>query len=135
MDMRVGLWRKLSTEELILLNYGAGEDSWESLGLQGTAIHGVAVSDMTEGLNWTELNWMDQAKISCYDLYLRLSKMWCISEHRLLFSLTNPHRLCFCFGDIFLISIYLASTSSNSNLIAVCSTSYIICGASCSKSK
>ena len=26
---------KLSTEELMLLNYGAGEDSWESLGLQG----------------------------------------------------------------------------------------------------
>ena len=28
------LWRKLSTEELLLLNYGVGEDSWESLGLQ-----------------------------------------------------------------------------------------------------
>ena len=25
----------LSAEELMLLNYGAGEDSWESLGLQG----------------------------------------------------------------------------------------------------
>ena len=35
MDVRVGLWRKLSTEELMLLNYGVGEDSWESLGLQG----------------------------------------------------------------------------------------------------
>ena len=35
MDMRVGLWRKLSTEELMLLNCGVGEDSWESLGLQG----------------------------------------------------------------------------------------------------
>ena len=33
-DVRVGLWRKLSTEELMLLNYGVGEDSWESLGLQ-----------------------------------------------------------------------------------------------------
>ena len=31
--MRVGLWRKLSAEELMLLN--CGEDSWESLGLQG----------------------------------------------------------------------------------------------------
>ena len=29
------LWRKLSTEELMLLNCGVGEDSWESLGLQG----------------------------------------------------------------------------------------------------
>ena len=31
MDVRVGLWRKLSAEELMLLNCGAGEDSWESL--------------------------------------------------------------------------------------------------------
>ena len=35
MDVRVGLWRKLSTEELMLLNCGIWEDSWESLGLQG----------------------------------------------------------------------------------------------------
>ena len=35
MDARVGLWRKLSTEELMLLNCGVGEDCWESLGLQG----------------------------------------------------------------------------------------------------
>ena len=31
MDVRVGLWRRLSTEELMLLNCGVGEDSWESL--------------------------------------------------------------------------------------------------------
>ena len=31
MDVRVGLWRKLSTEKLMLLNCGVGEDSWESL--------------------------------------------------------------------------------------------------------
>ena len=31
MDVRVGLWRKLSAEELMLLNCGVGEDSWESL--------------------------------------------------------------------------------------------------------
>ena len=35
MDVRAGLWRKLSAEELMLLNCGVGEDSWESLGLQG----------------------------------------------------------------------------------------------------
>ena len=34
MDVRVGLWRKLSAEELMLLNCGVGEDSWESLGPQ-----------------------------------------------------------------------------------------------------
>ena len=35
MDVRVGLWRRLSAEKLMLLNCGVGEDSWESLGLQG----------------------------------------------------------------------------------------------------
>ena len=29
------MWRRLSAEELMLLNCGVGEDSWESLGLQG----------------------------------------------------------------------------------------------------
>ena len=28
MDVRVGLWRKLSAEKFMLLNYGVGEDSW-----------------------------------------------------------------------------------------------------------
>ena len=35
MDVRVGLWRRLRAEELMLLNCGVGEDSWASLGLQG----------------------------------------------------------------------------------------------------
>ena len=35
MDVRVGRWRKLSAEELMLLNCGVGKDSWESLWLQG----------------------------------------------------------------------------------------------------
>ena len=35
MDVRVGLWKKLNTKELMLLNCGVGEDSCESLGLQG----------------------------------------------------------------------------------------------------
>ena len=33
--MGVGLKRKLKAKELMLLNCGVGEDSWESLGLQG----------------------------------------------------------------------------------------------------
>ena len=35
MDVRVGLRRRLRAEELMLLNCGIGEDSWESLGQQG----------------------------------------------------------------------------------------------------
>ena len=38
MDVRVGPERKLSIEELMLVNRGAGEDSQESLGLQGDQI-------------------------------------------------------------------------------------------------
>ena len=37
MDVRVGLWRRLSAEKLMLLNCGVGEDSLEFLGLQGDA--------------------------------------------------------------------------------------------------
>ena len=35
MDVKEGPERKLSTEELMLLNCGIGEDSLESLGQQG----------------------------------------------------------------------------------------------------
>ena len=35
MDVRVGLWRKLSTKELMFLNCGVSKDSWELLGLEG----------------------------------------------------------------------------------------------------
>ena len=38
LDVRVGLQTKLSAEELMLLNCGVEEDSWESLGLQGDQI-------------------------------------------------------------------------------------------------
>ena len=34
MDVRLGPWRRLSIEALMLLNCGVWEDSWESLGLQ-----------------------------------------------------------------------------------------------------
>ena len=34
-NWRVGPSRRLSTQKLMLSNWGAGEDSWESLGLQG----------------------------------------------------------------------------------------------------
>ena len=35
MDVRIGLWSRLSAEEWMLLNCGIGENSRESLGLQG----------------------------------------------------------------------------------------------------
>ena len=39
MDVRGGPQRRQSIEELMLWNCGAGEDSWESLGLQGDPVH------------------------------------------------------------------------------------------------
>ena len=53
MDVRVGLWRRLSTKELMLLNYGVREDSWESLGLQGDPTSSFWRRS-TLGFLWTE---------------------------------------------------------------------------------
>ena len=53
MDVRVGLWRKGSAEELMLLNCRVGEDSWESLGLQG---YSASPSERKSVLN---IHWKD----------------------------------------------------------------------------
>ena len=45
MDVRVGLWRKPSAKELMLLNCGVGKDSWESLGLQGDPTRSILKED------------------------------------------------------------------------------------------
>ena len=50
MDVRVRLWRKLSAEELMLLNCGVGEDSWTSLELQGDQISPSSPGCSLEGL-------------------------------------------------------------------------------------
>ena len=56
MDVRVGLWRKLSAEELMLLNCGTGEDSWESLGLQGDPTSSSQRRSVL-GVLWKEWCW------------------------------------------------------------------------------
>ena len=70
MDVRVGLWRRLSTEELMLLKYGVGEDSWESFGLQG---------DPTSPF-WRRsalgFLWMDDAKAETPVLWPPHAKRW-----------------------------------------------------------
>ena len=52
MDVRVGLWRKLSAKELMLLDCDVGEDTWESLGLQGdpTILKEISSGCSFEGL-------------------------------------------------------------------------------------
>ena len=54
--MLVGLWRKLSTEELVLLNCGVGEDSWESLGMQGDWISPFSRKSVLN-IHWKDWCW------------------------------------------------------------------------------
>ena len=56
MDVRVGLWRKLSAEKLMLLNCGVGENSWESLGLQGDPTS-PSWRRSVLGVNWKDWCW------------------------------------------------------------------------------
>ena len=61
--MRVGRWKRLSAEELMLSNCGAGEDSGESLGRQGywTSCKTLMLGK-TEGgrrWGWQRMRWLD----------------------------------------------------------------------------
>ena len=79
MDVRVGLWRRLSAEELMLLNCGVGEDSWESLGLQGDptspfqrrSVLGVLWKDWCQSWNSNTL------ATSCEEL-THWKRLWCL---------------------------------------------------------
>ena len=67
MDVRVGLWRKPSTKELMLLNCGVGEDSWESLGLQGDP------TSPSERRSVLGVHWKDW----CWSWNSSTSATWC----------------------------------------------------------
>ena len=78
MDVRVGLWRKLSTEELMLLNCGVGEGSWESLGLQGDPTSPFWRRSAL-GVLWKEgcLSWNSSTlATSCKELN-HWKRLWC----------------------------------------------------------
>ena len=72
MDVRVGLWRKLSAKESMLLSYGSGEDS--SLGLQGVKL----VSP--EGNQFWILNGRTDAKAEAPVLWPPDVKNWLIGK-------------------------------------------------------
>ena len=63
--MRVGLWGKLSAEELMLLNCGVGEDSWESHGLQGDPTSPFWCTSAL-GFLWREWCWSWNSSTLCY---------------------------------------------------------------------
>ena len=81
MDVRVGLWRKLSSEELMLLNCGVGEGSWESLGLQGDPTSPFWRRSALGFLCW-EWCWSWNSSTlatSCEELTHR-KRLWCWEE-------------------------------------------------------
>ena len=78
MDVRVGLKRKLSTKGLMLLNCGIGEDSWESLGLQGDPTSPFWRRSAL-GLLWKEWCWSWNSSTlatSCEEL-THWKRLWC----------------------------------------------------------
>ena len=78
MDVRVGLWRRLSAEELMLLNCGVGEDSWESLGLQGDPTSPFWRRSAL-GFLWKEWRWSwnpSTLATSCEELTY-WKRLWC----------------------------------------------------------
>ena len=54
--IRVGLQRNLSAKELMLLNCGVGEDSWESLGQQGD-LSNSSWRRSVLGVHWKDWCW------------------------------------------------------------------------------
>ena len=78
MDVRVGLWRKLSAKELMLLKCGVGEDSWESLGLQGDPTSPFWRRSVL-GIHWKDWCWSwnsNTLATSCEDL-THWKRPWC----------------------------------------------------------
>ena len=56
MGVRVGLWRKLSTEELMLLNCGVGEDSWE-VPLTARRSNESILNEISPRCSWRDWCW------------------------------------------------------------------------------
>ena len=78
MDVRVGLWSRLSAEELMLLNCGVGEVSWESLVLQGDPTSPFWRRS-TLGFLWREWCWSWNSSTlatSCEEL-THWKRLWC----------------------------------------------------------
>ena len=78
MDVRVGLWRRLSAEELMLLNCGVGEDSWESHGLQGDPTSPSKRRSVL-GVHWKDWCWSRNSSTLatwCKEL-THLKRPWC----------------------------------------------------------
>ena len=69
MDVRVGLWRNLSPEKLMLLKYGVGEDSWESLDCNSLQSNQSILKEIGRGCSLEEL--MLKLKLQYFDHLMR----------------------------------------------------------------
>ena len=81
MDVKFWLWRKLRAKELMLLNCGIGEDSWESLGLQGDPTSPF-LRRSALGFLWKDWCWSCNSNTlatSCEEL-THWKKHWCWEE-------------------------------------------------------
>ena len=69
---------KLSTEELMLFNCGVGEDSWESLGLQGDPTS-PSESKSVLNIHWKDWCWIWNSNIlaTCCKELTHLKRPWC----------------------------------------------------------
>ena len=78
MDVRVGLWRRLSADELMLLNCDVGEDSCESFALQGDPTSPFWRRSAL-GFLWKEWCWSWNSNTlasSCEEL-THWKRLWC----------------------------------------------------------
>ena len=78
MDVRVGLWRRLSAKELMLLNCGVGEDFWGSLGLQGDPTSPFWRRSAL-GFLWKEwcLSWNSSTLATSCEELTHWKRLWC----------------------------------------------------------
>ena len=78
MDVRAGLWRRLSAEELRLLNCGVGEDSWESVGLQGDPTSPFWRRSAL-GFLWKEWcwSWNSSTLATSWEELTHWKRLWC----------------------------------------------------------
>ena len=83
MVVRVGIYRKMSTEEFMLLNCGVEEDSWESLGLQGDQIS-QSWRKWVLDIHWKDWCWSWNSNTLatwCKEL-THLKRPWCLERLR-----------------------------------------------------
>ena len=81
MDVSVRLWRKLSTEKLMFLNSGVGENSWESLRLQGDPTS-PSWRRSVPGVHWKDWcrSWNSNTLATSWKELTHWKRPWCWEE-------------------------------------------------------